>query len=118
MAEIVVSAFVEETVSRAVSFVLGKHEKKESESHSLERLEKALSELQFSLERTANLTITDISLLQRRKVLKLAYINGADLLDKHRRQALQKDQDIRQGVKRKQWCKENGPIRPYYDFGD
>jgi len=40
----------------------------------------ALSELQFSLERTANLPITDISLLQRRKVLKLAYINGTDLL--------------------------------------
>jgi len=33
--------------------------------------------------------------------LKLAYINGTDLLNKHRRQALQKDQDIRQGVKRK-----------------
>ena len=101
MAEIVISAFVQETVSRAVSFVLDKREEKASESHSLERLEMALSELQFSLERTANLPITDISLLQRRKVLKLAYINGTDLLDKHRRQALQKDQDIRQGVKRK-----------------
>ncbi|KAG2639683.1 hypothetical protein PVAP13_2KG028664 [Panicum virgatum] len=101
MAEIVISAFVQEIVSRAVSFVLDKREEKASESHSLERLEMALSELQFSLERTANLPITDISLLQRRKVLKLAYINGTDLLDKHRRQALQKDQDIRQGIKRK-----------------
>lgn len=34
MAEIVISAFVQETVSRAVSFVLDKREEKASESQS------------------------------------------------------------------------------------
>ncbi|KAF8713968.1 hypothetical protein HU200_027955 [Digitaria exilis] len=100
MAEMVGSAIVQEGMSRAVSLMLGKHFEKTSRGHSAERLEMALSELEFALERTAKLPITEATLLRRRKVLKHGYIEGMDLLNKHK---LQGNQDLRQGVKRKRW---------------
>ncbi|KAG2639675.1 hypothetical protein PVAP13_2KG076316 [Panicum virgatum] len=67
MAEMVGSAVIQEAVSRVSSFVLGKREDKESKGRIIERLEMALAELEFALERSVKLPITDISLLHRRK---------------------------------------------------
>jgi hypothetical protein len=86
MAEMVGSAIVQEGMSRAVSFMLGKYMEKASEGHNAERLEMALSELEFALERTAKLPITEASLLRRRKLLKRGYVEGIDLLKKHKLQ--------------------------------
>jgi hypothetical protein len=63
MAEMVGSADVQEAVGRISSFKLGKRKDKASEGHSIERLEMALSELGFSLEKSVKLPITDVSLL-------------------------------------------------------
>ncbi|KAF8783611.1 hypothetical protein HU200_000464 [Digitaria exilis] len=99
---IVRSAIVQEAISRVISVIFRKckHFEKTSRGHSAERLEMALSELEFALERTAKLPITEATLLRRRKVLKHGYIEGMDLLNKHK---LQGNQDLRQGVKRKRW---------------
>ncbi|KAG2639661.1 hypothetical protein PVAP13_2KG023900 [Panicum virgatum] len=67
MAEMVGSAVIQEAVSRVSSFVLGKREDKEPKGRIIERLEMALAELEFALERSVKLPITDISLLHRRK---------------------------------------------------
>nr|CAB3455592.1 unnamed protein product [Digitaria exilis] len=91
------SAIVQEGMSRAVSLMLGKHFEKTSRGHSAERLEMALSELEFALERTAKLPITEATLLRRRKVLKHGYIEGMDLLNKHK---LQGNQELRHGIAR------------------
>nr|CAB3456745.1 unnamed protein product [Digitaria exilis] len=84
MAEIVGSVLVQEGLSKAVSFVLGKREEKASEAVNAERLEMAVSELAFALERTAKLPVTDVSLLHRRKMIRRAYLEGTELLNKHR----------------------------------
>ncbi|GJN24385.1 hypothetical protein PR202_gb12123 [Eleusine coracana subsp. coracana] len=102
MAEMVGSALVEEGVSRLVSFLWGKSEEKASQGHNKEMLELALIELEFVLERTGKLPITDFSLLQRRKMFQRTYMEGTDLLDEHRRQA-PRGQEWEQGVKRKRW---------------
>ncbi|XP_072148122.1 uncharacterized protein [Setaria viridis] len=111
MAEMVGSAVVQEGMSRAFSFMLGKHLEKASEGHSAERLEMALSELEFALERTAKLPITEASLLRRRKLLKRGYVEGIDLLNKHKLQGHQE----RPGVKRKRWitCSKNLSISSF-----
>ncbi|CAM0145198.1 unnamed protein product [Urochloa decumbens] len=95
MAEMVGSAVVQEAVSRVSSFVLGKRKDKASEGHNIERLEMALSELEFALERSVKLPITDVSLICRRKVLKHAYAEGRNLLNKHKRPLQQEGQEIR-----------------------
>ncbi|CAN6181068.1 unnamed protein product [Urochloa humidicola] len=111
MAEMVGSAIVQEGMSRAVSFMLGKHLEKASEGHSTERLEMALSELEFALERTAKPPITETSLLHHMKVLKRGYVEGMDLLNKHK---MHGHQEHRQGVKRKRWiiCSKNLSVSP------
>jgi hypothetical protein len=94
MADMVASAVVQEVVSRAISFVFGNREDQAQAPHpqgpphlhSAERLEMAVSDLEFVLERTAKLPITDLSLLHRRKIFKLAYAEGKDLLNKHRQE--------------------------------
>ncbi|KXG23738.1 hypothetical protein SORBI_3008G133900 [Sorghum bicolor] len=48
--------------------------------HNVERLKMAVSQLEFALERTGKLPITDVSLLDQRKMFKLAYVEGTDLL--------------------------------------
>ena len=94
MAEMVGSAVIQEAVSRVSSFVLGKREDKESKGRIIERLEMALAELEFALERSVKLPIRDISLLHRRKVIKHAYTEAANLLDKHKWQSQQEDREI------------------------
>ncbi|GJN24387.1 hypothetical protein PR202_gb12125 [Eleusine coracana subsp. coracana] len=83
MADMVALAVVQELVSRAISFIFSNRE--DQEPHSAERLEMAVSELEFVLERIAKLPITDLSLLCRRKIFKLAYDEGTDLLNMHRK---------------------------------
>ena len=93
MAEMVGSAVIQEAVSRVSSFVLGKREDKEPKGRIIERLEMALAELEFALERSVKLPITDSSLLHRRKVINHAYTEAANLLDKHKWQSQQEDRD-------------------------
>jgi len=94
MAEMVGSAVIQEAVSRVSSFVLGKREDKESKERIIERLEMALAELEFALERSVKLPITDVSLLHRRKVINHAYTEAANLPDKHKWQSQQEDREI------------------------
>lgn len=106
MAGIFGSALVQEGVSRGISFVLGKREEKASHGHTMERLEVAASELELALERSARLPITDVSLLQRRKMIRRAYVEAMELLDEHKPQASGQEQDPAQGgvkLKRKRW---------------
>ncbi|CAL5078067.1 unnamed protein product [Urochloa decumbens] len=94
MAEMVGSAVIQEVVSGVSSFVLGKRKDKESKGHMIERLEMALAELEFALERSMKLPITDASLLHRRNMIKQGCMEAAILLDKHKRQSQQEDQRI------------------------
>ena len=55
-----------------------------SRAHIIARLEMALSRLEFALERTGKMPITYVSLLRRRKIIKRAYAEGTDLLEKHK----------------------------------
>ncbi|TVU40819.1 hypothetical protein EJB05_14298, partial [Eragrostis curvula] len=104
MAEMVGTALAQEVVSRAVSFVLGNIEKasQDHKAHKAERLEIAVSELEFALERTGKLPITDLSLLHRRKMFKRAYIEGTGLLNKHK-QKLCKARLNTDNVRRIEW---------------
>ncbi|WVZ61702.1 hypothetical protein U9M48_011532 [Paspalum notatum var. saurae] len=112
MAEMVGSAFVQEAVSRAVSFVLGKREEAASQGHMMERLEMAANHLEYALERSKKLPILDVSLLQRRKTIKCAYVQAMELLERHNRQQQavlpaaggQEDHPlVSRGKKRKLW---------------
>ncbi|CAL5078080.1 unnamed protein product [Urochloa decumbens] len=103
MAEIVGSVLVQEGLSKALSFIMGKREEKASEGLSAERLEMAVSEMEFALERTMKLPVTDVSLLHRRKMIRRAYLEGIELLNKHKSHALQVQEEIGQGSKRKRW---------------
>ncbi|KAJ1287577.1 hypothetical protein BS78_02G020700 [Paspalum vaginatum] len=94
MAEMVGSAVVQEAVRRVSSFVFGKREDKASKRYSIERLQMALSELEFALERSAKVPITDMSLLRRKKVFRHAYAEGLNLANKHRQQELQEGQEM------------------------
>ncbi|CAL5089831.1 unnamed protein product [Urochloa decumbens] len=100
----VISAVVQEAVTRVSSLVFSKCRDMAPEAHTIERVEMALAELEFALERSAKLPITDVSLLNRRKVFKGAYIEGVDLLNKYRRLAMQaQEETCSQVVKRKRW---------------
>ncbi|WVZ61694.1 hypothetical protein U9M48_011527 [Paspalum notatum var. saurae] len=96
----------QEAVSRGFSFAWGKCENKElSQEHMMERLEMAVSELELALERSIKLPITDVSLLQRRQMIKCAYVQARELLHKHKQQAapVSQEQMSTQGMKRKRW---------------
>ncbi|KAJ1254561.1 hypothetical protein BS78_K033300 [Paspalum vaginatum] len=104
------SAMVQEAVSRAVSFVVGKREEAASQGHLMERLEMAANHLEFALEMSIKLPILDVSLLQRRKMIKCAYVQAMELLERHRQQAVpaaggQEDRQLvsARGQKRKLW---------------
>ena len=101
------SALVQETVSRGVSFALGKREEKASQGHLMERLEMAVSELEFALERAMELPIRHVvSLLGRRKQIKSVYVEAMELLHKHKQQqAVPAGQqlEVAHGAKRKRW---------------
>lgn len=71
MAHMVVSAVVQQSVSKVNSYLFGKHDdndKTTSREHNIERLEVAHTELELALERSARMPITDVSLLRRRKL--------------------------------------------------
>jgi phosphoenolpyruvate synthase/pyruvate phosphate dikinase len=108
MAEVVGSVLVQECLSKAISFVLGRREEKASQGVIAERLEMAVSQLEFALERTAKLPVTELSLLHRRKMIKRAYLEATELLNKHKQlQALQEGQQEEvakvQGARRSRW---------------
>ncbi|CAN6181083.1 unnamed protein product [Urochloa humidicola] len=93
------AAVVQEAVSRGVSVVLGKRKEKASQGQYLERLLKAVKEVESVMERTAKMPITDVSLLRDRFELKRDFIEAAVLLDRRRkRQAPQGQQEISQAV--------------------
>jgi len=92
---------------RGVSFALGKREEKAPQGHLMERLEMAVSQLEFALERTQELRIRHLSLICRRKQIKSAYVEATELLDKHKQQqavpAGHELQDAHGVKKRKLW---------------
>ncbi|WVZ61696.1 hypothetical protein U9M48_011528 [Paspalum notatum var. saurae] len=90
-----------EAVSKGISFVMGKREEKASQGHMMERLQVTVNDLEFALERSTKLPITDVSLIQRRKMINCAYVEAMELLSKHKQQSVQDLEEIAQGVKRK-----------------
>jgi hypothetical protein len=104
------AAVVQEAVSIGVSLVLGKRKEKAPERHYLERLRKAVKEVEFMLERTAKLPITEVSLLRDRTELKGDFIEAAALLSRRhkRRQSPQGKTEISQVVTHSssphRWC--------------
>ncbi|WVZ61712.1 hypothetical protein U9M48_011542 [Paspalum notatum var. saurae] len=110
MAEMVFSAVLQEFVSQGISFVLGKRKMNDSQGHMIERLEMAASGLELALERSAKMPITDVSLLKRRRMLKCAYLEAMELLDKHKQQPAKQ---IVQGVKRTRWISNNVPTNSF-----
>nr|CAB3451817.1 unnamed protein product [Digitaria exilis] len=79
-AQVVGGAVLQEIVSRGASLVLGKRKDKASQGHYLERLNKAVHEVEFILDRTAKLPITEVSLLRDRIELKRDFIQSPCLL--------------------------------------
>jgi hypothetical protein len=99
MAEMVGSAVVQEVVSGAFSFMRGNHEEMASQSHLMERLKYANLEIKSALERTKRMPMIDVSLLQRRMMLKHAFEESSDLLCKLRTQRVNlEDEGAEQGV--------------------
>ena len=79
------SAIAQECVSRVSSYIsTSKLDDKVSIAHIIARLEMALSRLEFALERTGKMPITHVSLLRRRKIIRRAYVEGTDLLERHK----------------------------------
>lgn len=79
------SALAHECVSRVSSYISSnKFDDKVSRAHIIARIEMALSRLEFALEGTGKMPITYVSLLRRWKIIKRAYIEGTDLLKKHK----------------------------------
>ncbi|CAM0953211.1 unnamed protein product [Alopecurus aequalis] len=77
------SALVQEVVSGAIKFVRSNHEELASQDHLMERLKMAQFGLKLSLERSKNMPITDVALLQTRMELRLAFQKCRDVLNKH-----------------------------------
>ncbi|RLN04114.1 hypothetical protein C2845_PM13G02850 [Panicum miliaceum] len=90
------SALAQEGVSRVSSYISTKLDDRASRAHSIERLEMALSRLEFVLERTRKMPMTHVSLLQRRNKLESAYIEGRDLLNKHKPRVLESHEEVGQ----------------------
>jgi len=84
MAEMVASAVVQEGVSRAISFMLSNCKEKASKKRRMERLEMAHLELEFALERSRQMPITDRSLLCRMQMIEHAYKECGEALQKHK----------------------------------
>jgi hypothetical protein len=100
MAKMLCCAIVEEAVSRGVSFVLSKREEKASQGRIMEKLEMADNQMEHALERSHELPIRYISLLQHRKMIKRAYVQAMELLNKYKQQAVRAvEEDIARGVR-------------------
>ncbi|CAN6244739.1 unnamed protein product [Urochloa humidicola] len=79
------AAVIQEAASRGVSWVLGKRKEEASQGQYLERLRKAVHEVEFMLERTAKMPITEVSLLRGRFELKHDFFKAACLLSRRRK---------------------------------
>ncbi|GJN24665.1 hypothetical protein PR202_gb12419 [Eleusine coracana subsp. coracana] len=97
-ADMLGSALVQEAVNRVSSFVFSKRDEQAPLEHNVERLEMALSELEFALERSAKLPITDVALLRRRKLFKRAYEEASDVLNKHKPPSVKAAEDQAQRI--------------------
>ena len=89
MANMLASAFVQETVNRVTSYLFSKlddNKEMASRGHYVERLEMAHTELELALERSARMPITDVSLLRRRKLLERAFEDCEYLLHRCNKQ--------------------------------
>ncbi|KAL6630611.1 hypothetical protein ACP70R_021773 [Stipagrostis hirtigluma subsp. patula] len=98
MEDKVASALVQEGVSRVSSYISSKIQEKATRVQIVSRLEMAVSKLELALERSGKLPITDVALLRRMKIIKHAYIEGKDLLNKHKLQLVEGQQEIEQVV--------------------
>jgi hypothetical protein len=97
MAGILGSAVVQEVITRVSSVIFRKHEEKVSRKDSIERLKMVHTELELAIERSGKLPITDKSLLHRRKILKRAFEECGDVLQRCKLQA-QEDEETETGV--------------------
>ncbi|CAN6170748.1 unnamed protein product [Urochloa humidicola] len=79
-AGVVGAAVVQEAVSRSVSMVLGKRKEKTSQGQYVDRLRMTVKEVEFVMERTAKMPITEVSLLRDMFELKRDFIEAACLL--------------------------------------
>jgi hypothetical protein len=93
MAEIVISAVVQETVSQILYGLVQKYKEKEesNESRNLERLEMAHIRLEAALDTSEKWNITDASLLRWRRNLKRAAQECDDTLRKCKHRILVKE---------------------------
>nr|CAB3451816.1 unnamed protein product [Digitaria exilis] len=69
-------AILQDIVSRTISFALGKRKEWASHGEYLQRVRKAVQEVEFMLERTAKLPITDVSLLRQKIELKRGRVSA------------------------------------------
>nr|CAB3455596.1 unnamed protein product [Digitaria exilis] len=89
------AAVVQEAVSGAISLVLGKRKEKVSQGEYLERLRKAVNVVEFVLERTAKIPITEVSLLREKIELKREFSDtAASLLTSSRKKRLDTSQVV------------------------
>ncbi|KAF7032474.1 hypothetical protein CFC21_043641 [Triticum aestivum] len=80
MPEMVVSALVQETVNKAVSFVFGLRGEKHSQEDLMKRLVTAHDDLELKFDRSNRLPITETALLRRRMEIKQVFQECHDLL--------------------------------------
>lgn len=92
-AQVLGGAVLQEMVSRGASLVLGKRKDKASQGHYQERLRKAVHEVEFVLERTAKLPITEVSLLRDRIELKRDFFQAASLLSRTKKRQATRSSD-------------------------
>ncbi|CAD6221479.1 unnamed protein product [Miscanthus lutarioriparius] len=78
------SAIIEEGVSKVFSYISTKVEDKASRADTIARLEIALARLDIALEKTGRIPITYVSLLRSRKDINGVYMEGTELLNKHK----------------------------------
>jgi len=80
------SAVVEEGVNKVFSYISTKFDDKALTADTIARIEIALSQLDFVLEKTGKIAITYVSLLRRWKIFKRVHMEGMDLLNKYKLQ--------------------------------
>ncbi|KAL6639695.1 hypothetical protein ACP70R_022517 [Stipagrostis hirtigluma subsp. patula] len=98
MGNTVASALAQAGVSSASSYLSSKLEEKMAGAHLIAKLEMSLSRLEFALEVSRKLPITYVSLLRRVQMLRSAYIEGTNLLNKHKLRKPEEYQSIGHAV--------------------